>query len=71
MQIIQILLYILQGMIALGTVIVVCSVALALNNGDRDRGRVSTFLTHAIVALIGTLAVLITMLVLIYHFKLT
>lgn len=68
MQIIQILLYILSGMIALGTVIVVCSVALAPNNGDR--GRVSTFLTHAIVALICTLAVLITMLVLIYHFKL-
>lgn len=55
-------------MIALGTVIVVCSVALALNNGDR--GRVSTFLIHAIVTLIGILAVLITMLVLIYHFKL-
>lgn len=68
MQIIQILLYILAGMISLGTVIVVCSVVLALNNGDR--GRVSTFLTHAIVALIDTLAVLITMLVLIYHFKL-
>ena len=68
MQIIQILLYILSGIVALGTVIVVCSVALAPNNGDR--GRVSTFLAHAIVALIGTLAVLITMLVLIYHFKL-
>lgn len=67
MQIIQILLYILSGMIALGTV-VVYFVALTLNNGDRRR--VSTFLIHAIVALIGTLAVLITMLVLIYHFKL-
>ena len=67
MKIIQIL-CILSGMIALGTVIVVCSIALAPNNVDR--GRVSTFLTHAIVALIGTLAVLITMLVLIYHFKL-
>lgn len=68
MQIIQILLYILAGMIALGTIIVVCPVALALNNGDR--GRVSTFFIHTIVALIGILAVLITMLVLIYHFKL-
>lgn len=68
MQIIQILLYILAGMIALGTVIVVCSVALALNNGDRER--VSSFLAHAIVSLIGVLVVLITMLVLIYHFKL-
>lgn len=68
MQIIQILLYILAGTIALGTVIVVCSVALSLNNGDRERA--SGFLTNAIVALVGTLAVLITMLVLIYHFKL-
>lgn len=67
MEIIQVLLYILTAIIILGSLICFIAFIIALKSEDKERA--SKLIGGAIVGLGGTLAVLVIMLILIYHFK--